>query len=119
LSKELRQIDGAPALAYVLQYVWSPSPAEVFLSAGSQGGLVAWINDRTVIRVHAEHRPSGDDAHRGVGRLAAGWNRLLLKTESFTDDRTLQFRLTGLDGAPLPELRFSDRRASVAESGGL
>ena len=119
LSAELELTSGAPALAYVMQYVWSPEPLDVYLAAGHQGGLMGWINDDVVIRVHAEHRPTGDDAALGLGRLVAGSNRLLLKAESFTDDRTVQFRITGLDGQPIPGLLFSDRPDTRSDPSGL
>ncbi|MCB9384650.1 MAG: hypothetical protein H6509_08545 [Bryobacterales bacterium] len=114
----LSEIDAAPSLAYVMQYVWAPRETDVFLSAGHQGGLVAWINKDRVIETHDAHRPTGDDAVRGLGRLHAGWNYLLLKAESLTDERSIQFRLTGLDSQPLPGLRFSDRPDVEASSGG-
>jgi hypothetical protein len=114
----LQTTDGAPALAYAMQYVWSPAAADVYLSAGHQGGLQGWINDDAVLRVHGAHRPTGDDASRGLGRLNAGWNRLLLKAESFTDDNSVQFRVTGVDGQPIAGLRFSAQPGGVAESGG-
>jgi hypothetical protein len=101
-----------------MQYVWAPAATDVYLSAGHQGGLVGWVNGKVVIREHAEHRSTGDDAARGLGRFDAGWNRVMVKAESFTDDRTVQFRITGLDGRPIPGLRFSDRPETGAESGG-
>jgi hypothetical protein len=108
LSSELAGRDGVGTLAYALQYVWAPAPTDVYLSVAHQGGVVAWMNDEIVIHHHGVHRPSGEDGSRGLGRLQEGWNRLLLKLESFTGDSTFQFRLLHLDSGPLPDLRFSD-----------
>ena len=118
LSGALTAPSGAPGLAYAMQYVWAPSAQQVYLSAGHQGGLAGWINEQPVIRVHRQHRPTGDDAVRGLGGLRPGWNRVLVKAESLTDEKTVQFRLTGLDGQPVPGLRFSDRPGAEPSSGG-
>jgi hypothetical protein len=108
LTSELAGPDGVGTLAYVLQYVWAPAPTDIYLLAGHQGGVVAWINNEIVIRHHGVHRSSGDDSARGLGHLRQGWNRLLLKVESFTGRSVVQFRFVHLDGGPLPGLRFSD-----------
>src|SRR5690606_18638331 len=118
LTTALERPGGGAAIAYVMQYVWSASERQVYLSVGHQGGLVAWINGKSVIREHRQHRATGDDAVRGLGALKPGWNRLLIKAESFTDERSVQFRITGLDGQPISGLRFSDRPETDSPSGG-
>lgn len=118
LSPELSDGNGQPAatLAYVQQYVWSPREISVYLLAGHQGGLQAWINEERVVTAHGAHLPTHADASRGLGRLKKGWNRILLKTESFTDRFTVQFRLVGTDRQPIPGLKFEARppRAELA-----
>lgn len=95
-------------LAYVQQYVWAPRPMEVYLLVGHCGGAQAWINDDRVISVHTEHGPLENDRTAAVCRLNAGWNRVLIKTESLDGDAFgAQFRLAGLDRLPIPELRFA------------
>ena len=118
LTAALQRPGGARAIAYVLQFVRSSVDQKIYLSAGHQGGLAAWINGKPVIREHREHRPTGNDAVRALGVLKPGWNLLLLKVESFTEERVVQFRLTGLDGQPIPGLRFSDRPEIDSSSGG-
>jgi hypothetical protein len=109
LTRELSGADGAGTLAYALQFVWSPEEMGVYLMAQHQGGIVAWINGAKVLRYHSVHRRSKDDALRGLGRLKRGWNKILVKVESFTGDCTFQFRLTGLDRRLIPALKFSDQ----------
>ena len=108
LTQELASPDGSGTLAYIAQYVWSPEDMDVYLSVGHQGGIKAWINEISVLQHHGAHRPSGDDAFRGLGRLHQGWNKILLKVESFTGAHIFQFRLVHPDGQPIPALRFSD-----------
>ena len=117
LTRELAGPNGVPTLAYIAQFVWSPEDMGVWLLARHQGGIVAWINHSTVLRYHGVHRPAADDALRGLGRLKKGWNRILLKVESMTGDRTFQFRLVHLDGQPIPALKFSDHVPGALSSG--
>jgi hypothetical protein len=109
LKKELIQEGQTPwmLLAYVLQYVWSPEDQEVYLLAGHQGGVQAWVNDERVLSHHDNHQGFKPDAARGLGKLLKGWNRVLVKVECPGGDWRAQFRLVGLDRQPLPGLKFS------------
>jgi hypothetical protein len=109
LTPELASQGGLGTLAYALQYVWAPESLDVNLLIGHQGGVVAWINNETVISYHGPHRPSGDNDIKVFCRLRQGWNRVLLKLESFTGDSAFRFRLANLDGSTPFDLRYSDR----------
>jgi len=107
LSRQLLSPQGSGALAYVVQFVWSPESQPVYLLARHHGGIIASINGVTVIQHHGIHRSTPDDGVAGLGRLEKGWNKILLKVESFTGDYTFQFRLVHLDRQPIPGLKFS------------
>jgi hypothetical protein len=113
LEEQLRRPDGEGAIAYAVQFVWSPRESGCYLSVEHQGGVAAWINSERVLRHHSTHRP-GEEILLGLGRLNRGWNRILLKVESFTGDYTFSFRLMGLDRQPIPSLKFSSFPAQGA-----
>ncbi|HPD16155.1 MAG TPA: hypothetical protein PLE19_14470 [Planctomycetota bacterium] len=94
-------------LAYVQQFVWSPQEQEVYLLAGHQGGVQAWVNAERVISHHENHGGFKPDAVRGLGKLGKGWNRILLKVECPGGEWRAQFRLVALDRQPIPGLRFA------------
>lgn len=108
LSNELRSPVAAGGIAYVQQYIWAPRAVEGYVLVGHQGGVIAWVNGQRVASFHGVHRPSGDDALRAAAALRQGWNRLLLKFESWTGNYSVQFRFVHLDRLPVPGLRFSD-----------
>jgi hypothetical protein len=108
LTAELRLPGGMGGIAYVQQYIWAPQAVSGYLLVGHQGGAVAWVNGQRVASFHGVHRSSGDDALRAAAALRPGWNRVLLKFESYTGDYSVQFRFVHLDRLPVPGLRFSD-----------
>ena len=105
LSRVMSRSSGT--LAYALQYVWSPSETDAYLLASHQGGMLAWINENEVIRIHGMHQRSSEDSAQGLGHLRQGWNKILLKFESFTGSYLFRFRLVHLDRQPIPGLKFA------------
>jgi hypothetical protein len=94
-------------LGYVRQFVWSPEAREVYLLAGHQGGVQAWLNGDRIISHHGRHGGFRPDAARGLGKLRKGWNPVLVKVSCPGREWRAQFRIVGLDRRPLPGLRFA------------
>ena len=107
LKQVLSTPGGAGTLAYAAQSVWSPEETDAYLLVRHQGGIAAWINETEVLQHHGVHRPSKDDALKALCRLRRGWNKILLKAESFTGDYSIGFRLVHLDRQPIPGLKYS------------
>jgi hypothetical protein len=117
LRNELHTPESGGRLAYISQSVWSPVDTDAYLLTRHQGGIVGWINEHEVIRFHGAHRPSEDDALKSVCRLRRGWNRILLKVESFTGAYLFQFRLTAPDGRPIPSLKYAAQPVAFGRQG--
>jgi hypothetical protein len=104
---------GAPAggnehvLAYAHVYVWSPAEEPVFLWVGASDGFKAWLNGKPVATLEVGERQPIRDEHKYPVTLAAGWNRLLVK--SANDYRIWGFyaKLGDAAGRPVEGLEYS------------
>lgn len=88
------------ALAYLLTHVYSAEARDVVLRTGSSGAIALWWNGTEVLR-HDVERPHAFDQDATVVHLAAGWNRLLVKTGHTTGTWRIRLRLTDRAGNPL------------------
>jgi len=117
LSPELSR-PGDGQLAYITQSVWSPDDLDAYVLTRHQGGVVVWIDAREVFRFHGFHHP--EEASQFPVHLKRGWNRVLLKVESYTGNYIFQVRFSGIDRQPIPGMKYSafvpivgDRRTGV------
>lgn len=100
--------DSSGSIGYALQHVWSPEDMDVYLLAGEQGGVQAWVGETQVISYHGRHRRAFQpDTQQGLGQLKKGWNRILVKVEARSGDIVSQFRLVHPDRQPIPGLKFA------------
>ena len=92
------------AVVYAHAYVHSETDQEVTLWAGSDDGLVVWVNGRRVWH-NAVGRGITPDEDKVPIHLAAGWNRLLLKVDQAGGGWALAARLSGPDKQKFENVR--------------
>lgn len=83
--------------AYALTAIRVPEARELALRLGSDEGIKVWINDELVHTNDVRREIRLDQDVIGV-RLAAGWNKVLVKVTQRQDRWGFVFRLTGPDG---------------------
>lgn len=97
-------VDGV--VAYAQTWCWAPAAVDASLRLGADSAVKAWLNGVEVAR-HEQGLPARDSLRVAV-RLAAGWNRLLLKVANRADGRFgFYCRLTDPNGGAIDGLLWS------------
>jgi HEAT repeat protein len=111
----LRSVFPSPhrdSLAYAHVYVNSPACRDAILWITSGQPFIVWLNGKHVLKCWGG--VAEDEASRRV-TLAAGWNRLMVKTlDQESHDWWLAARFTSLEHDPLDDLDFSANRPDGA-----
>ena len=95
-------------VAYALVYVKSPDDRTATLSAGSDDGIKAWVNDKLVVSDNASRgaAPGQDEAPVS---LKAGWNKVLLKITQGGGGWGFYFDLLDQKHQPMADLTYGAR----------
>gem|GEM_PF-2942711 len=112
--------------AYLATYVYTQKARKAVLLVGSSDPVKAWVGDDLVLdqNMCVPADPTGAtpsifvDQHRADVELAAGWNRLLIKTaqkDGCPAVWQMSARLADESGNPIPELVVSPARVFSSE----
>lgn len=93
-------------VAYLLTYVYSPTPQEAKLYLSSSDACRTWLNDRLIMSHPYINAPGVDNVVANIA-LHQGWNKLLLKSAQRTGAWQMGARLAALSGEPISGLKFS------------
>ena len=93
---------GDDATCYVAREIESPTPAELPISLGSDDALKVWLNGE-IVTAEDEARACTPDSYKGVLKLKAGKNILLMKIVQGSGDWAFYFRA---DKADLKQARW-------------
>jgi hypothetical protein len=107
-----------PAAAYAHTYVRSDVERSVLLRMGSDDGIKVWLNGGLVFGRN-EVRGARPDQDRVEAALRAGWNSVLVKVTQMRYGWEFYFRISDLDGAPVPALWFQAEKPPGDELRGL
>jgi tetratricopeptide (TPR) repeat protein len=96
------------AVIFAQSFVNAPQDMEVIISAGFQGNIKVWVNDRLVIS-ESEELLTELDMFKSVGKLKKGNNRILVQL-GYDDSKSPNFivRLVDKSFNPIPNLTYSD-----------
>jgi len=98
LADKLKPSEKAVAYGYV--EVVADAPRDLRLRIARHDGLSVWLNGQALFNTHDAHALA-DGETTGDVRLAAGVNRLLIKTSNMGGPWEFAIRLTEKDGKPL------------------
>ncbi len=102
-------LGGSYRCAYLDAVLHATESARVRIEIGSDDGVVAWLNGKEIHRNPASRAYSlGED--RVMVNLEKGANRLLLKITQSGGGWAAGARVLGMDGSPVPGLRFDVAR---------
>lgn len=93
-------------IAYILNYVFSPSERKAYLLVGTSGGCRVWVNNELMFSWHRRHEPFRKDNFRVIVHLRRGWNKILVKIEGAWGYWRASCRITYGDGMPFGDLVF-------------
>ena len=93
------------ASAYAMTYIYSPEPARVLFKAGSDDGIVMWLNGKKVWD-NPTKRPAAPDDDTVEVPLERGWNSIVLKITQDWGGWGFYFRVTDQKGSAIPDLIF-------------
>jgi len=116
LYRELNVKSGADATAYALTYVYAPAARKVQFRVAADNNAHLIVNGRKLLDWHIHpyyYELREDFALTREADLHAGWNEVLLKVSRFARGPFgFYVRVTGDDGADLPELIVSPEKES-------
>ncbi len=102
----LALLGGEQRVAYLRSSVWTESPRDLVLEAGSDDGLKVWWNGSITIS-HNTARAVAPRQEKATVHANAGWNQILMKVTQSIQGWGACARLTAADGSPAIGLRFA------------
>ena len=100
-------------LAYAAAFIEVPEPITLALRLASDDAVKVWVNGK-LVHSNQAYRPMTFDQDAVPVRLAAGWNRVLLKVCQGTGEWEFRARLTHLDGRPFTAFRTASQMSVAA-----
>jgi hypothetical protein len=92
--------------AYALTYIHSPASREAQFRIGSADGMKVWVDDELKYSADVVRDAAPDQDTISIS-LMEGRNRILLKVANHkTDGWGFYFRVTDVEGKPIPNLRY-------------
>lgn len=102
-------------VAYLKTALITPDDSDALLLVGSDDGVKVWLNG-AVVHANNTDRPNVPDQDRVLIHLARGTNVFLFKVTQGGGGWSVQARIVGMDGRPIPGLQALAPTAASAES---